>query len=79
MKYKLQDFIRKISSPVVLIIDGKERFSFDDGEQAYRLEYDLYYIVNDIQAQTDKIYITLIENKHINDTNWCGEEQATFF
>lgn len=79
MTYKLQEFISKITSPVVLLIDGEERFYFENGDKAYQGEYDKNYLVSDIRAQEDKVYITLIENTKINDTNWCGEEEVSFF
>ena len=79
MTYKLQEFIGKISSPVFVIIDEEERFCYENGNKAYQAEYDKYYLVSEIRAQADKVYITLVENKQINDTNWCGEQEVSFF
>ena len=79
MTYKLQEIISKITSPVVLLIEGEEHFSFENGVQAYDTEYDRYYIVSNIQSKEGKIYVTLVENKRINDMNWCGEIQTSFF
>ena len=78
MTYKLQELISKISSPVVLVIDGKEEYCFEDGKTAYEQEYDRYYLVEDMRVAENKVYITLVENERINDTNWCGEEQSFF-
>lgn len=79
MTYKIQEFVSKISSPIVLLIDGQERFYFENGNKAYQADYDKYYLVSEIRAQADKVYITLIENTKINDTNWCGEQEVSFF
>ncbi|MBR6984315.1 MAG: hypothetical protein IKH75_12480 [Ruminococcus sp.] len=79
MTYRLQEFVSKISSPTVLLIDGKEQFYFENGDKAYQAEYEKYYLVSEIRAHADKVYITLVENKRINDTNWCGEKEVSFF
>lgn len=79
MTYKLESIIEKISSPVVLLIDGEERYAYENGKKAYEASYVRYYLISDIRAEREKIYITLVEKTHINDTNWCGEEQVSFF
>ena len=79
MTYKLESIIKKISSPVVLVIDGEERYSFANGKDACTQEYDKYLLISDIRSDGSTVYITLVENERINDTNWCGEEQVSFF
>lgn len=78
LTYRLEHIIKKISSPVIVII-GSKVLEFPDGNAAYEQAYDKYYIISDIQAQDNKVFITLIENERCDDTTWCGEEQATFF
>ena len=79
MTYKLQETISKISSPVVLLIDGEERYQFDNGIEAYEQDYDHYYLIDELYIKSGKIYIVMRENNQITGVNWCGEEEVSFF
>ena len=78
MKYKLNPAIGKITSPVVLIMDDKET-EYSDGKIAADNEFDKNYLVDSMFAKDNKIFVVLKENDMINNTNWVGEEQVSFF
>lgn len=77
LTYKLESFIEKISSPVLLEYNG-ETLKFPNGAAAREHFFDKYLLVSDIQAHGNKIHMILKENDRWNDTNWCGEEQVVF-
>jgi len=79
MTYKLQEIISKITSPVVLLIEGEERYQFNCGREAYEQDYDHYYLIDELYIKSGKIYIALRENNQTNDVNWCGEQEVSFF
>ena len=37
------------------------------------------YLIDEMYARNDEIVIKLKVNNQINTTNWCGEEQVSFF
>ena len=78
MTYKIDQFVRKISSPVKVLIDDKI-LEYENGETLAEYVFDKKYSVADLRAEGSDVIITLAENEHINDTNWVGEEQAGFF
>ena len=78
MTYFLPGSIQYISCPVVLLIDGQE-FRFDNGISAIEYQFDKSYLIDRMYAQNDEIVVLLKENEQINDINWCGEEQVSFF
>ncbi|MBR1765166.1 MAG: hypothetical protein IJ746_07200 [Ruminococcus sp.] len=78
LKYKLETFINKITSPVVLEYNGEVQ-KFPNGAAAYEQDFAKYMIVDEVKIVGDKICIVLKENDRINDVTWFGEEQANFF
>lgn len=78
LKYKLETFIKKITSPVVLEYNGEVQ-EFPNGAAAYEQDFAKYMIVDEVKIVGDKICIVLKENDRINDVTWFGEEQANFF
>ena len=78
MKYRLNPSINKIISSIILIYDEQE-VEFASGKDAADTEFDKNYIVKSLFAQDDKIVIVLKENDAVNNTNWVGEEQVSFF
>ena len=78
MTYKIDQFVRKITSPVKVLIDDK-MLKFENGETLAENIFDRNYSVADLRAEGSVVIITLAENEQINDTNWIGEEQQTFF
>ena len=78
LKYTLETFIKKITSPVVLEYNGEVQ-EFPNGAAAYEQDFAKYMIVDEVKIVGDKICIVLKENDRINDVTWFGEEQANFF
>ena len=78
LKYKLETFIKKITSPVVIEYNG-EVLEFPNGTAAYEQEFAKYMVVDEVKMLDNKICIVLKENDRINDVTWFGEEQANFF
>ena len=79
MTYKLNPEIGKISAPVTLIIDGRE-LEYDNGSVAVDTAvFDKWYLIDEVNVKNGRILIYLKENTQINNTNWCGEEQVSFF
>ena len=79
MTYKLRSDINKISSPVTILFDGME-FEYKDGRTAVdELVLEKNALVDNVYCRDNRIVIVLKENDMINNTNWCGEEQISFF
>ena len=79
MTYKLNRDISKISAPVTLIIDNNE-IEYGNGSIAVDTAvFDKWYLIDEISVRDGRVLIHLKENTQINDTNWCGEEQVSFF
>lgn len=78
MTYKIDQCVAKITSHILLICNGTEKV-FENGKQLADADFDKYYLIDSISIKDDMIAVTLKENDRINNTNWCGEEQVTFF
>ena len=78
LTYKLESFIKKIISPVVIEYNGEVQ-EFPNGSEAYEQDYSEYLLVDEIKSVDGKVRLVLKENEKKNDITWCGEEQATFF
>ena len=78
LTYKLESFIKKITSPVVIEYNGEVQ-EFPNGSAAYEQDYSEYLLVDEIKSVDGKVRLVLKENEKKNDITWCGEEQATFF
>ncbi|SFB66266.1 hypothetical protein [Ruminococcus albus] len=77
MTYRVEQFVRKISSPVIVKYGDTER-EFKSGEELANYDFDRNVVVTDVSADGNKIIITLVENARVNETNWVGEEQTYF-
>lgn len=75
MKYKLDDGLRKIESPVH--ITEPFEMAFDNGNALCDYDFDKYYLVKSIKAAGREIEIVLKENTHLNDIG--GTEEVSFF
>lgn len=78
MKYKLDQSISKIVAPIILVV-GDEETVYESGKALADADFDKKYLIDFINVRNGNIVITLKENDMINDTNWCGEEQTSFF
>ena len=77
MRYKLNPAIGKITSSLVLIINGSE-LEFENGEEAVNHDFEKNYIVDSMYARNNKV-VAVLKESEINNTNWVGEEQVSFF
>ena len=78
MTYKIEQWVKKITSPIILKI-GDESMIMANGEQLTEHDFDRYYLISEVGVLDNKILIVLAENDRVNDTTWIGEEQAGFF
>ena len=78
MTYLLPGSIQYISCPVVLVIENQE-LRFENGILAIEYKFNKSYLIDEMYARNDEIVIKLKVNNQINTTNWCGEEQVSFF
>lgn len=78
MTYKLNQIVEKINAPIILKTDSNEQL-FEDGTALANAEFDKYYVIESISVNDDRIVVVVKENKLLNDTTWCGEEQVSFF
>lgn len=78
MKYKLSYEVKKIKSRVLVKFEDNEA-TYESGAELADVEFDKYYLIDSITADNDMVVLTLVENTKINDINWCGEEQISFF
>ena len=76
MKYKLNPELRKIQSPITLII-GDEHKNYINGTALSEDVFSKRYVISSIRAIENVIEIEL-EEAVVNAVNWTGEEQ-TFF
>ena len=76
MKYKLNPELRKIQSPITLII-GDEHKKYINGTSLTEDVFGKRYVISSIRAIENVIEIEL-EEAAVNAVNWTGEEQ-TFF
>ena len=78
MTYKVEQWVRKIKSPIIAKINDKE-LPFNNGNSfADLFTADKPVIINYISVSDGKIVVELIENKIINDTSWSDKENSYF-
>lgn len=78
MTYKIEDFVKKITVPVVLKYDGVTK-EFVDGAKVCEYVFSKYMCVNEIKAEEGKVILILKENTDQLKCDWCGNEQQSFF
>ena len=78
MTYKIEQFVSKITSPVI-VKTGDKNLTFNNGTEFAEHTFDRKYLGADINTDGANIVLTLVENERVNDINWGGEEQAGFF
>lgn len=72
MEYQLEQFVRKIESPVVCRIDDKELY-FKSGEELAHHKFDRKYDIYTIQIHDNKVLLLLREQSS-PQINSVGEE-----
>ena len=78
MTYRIEQFVRKIESPVTVKI-GENCSQYVDGKSLAEAEFSEQMSIIKISAKDNKVIIELVKNDKVNDVNWIGEEQADFF
>lgn len=78
MTYKLNPDVRKIVSPVVLMI-GSERREYPDGTALSEVSFEKSYMISSLSADGGSIVLTVEENPQINDTSWAKGKPVSFF
>ena len=78
MTYRIEQFVRKIKSPVIVKI-GTDTIQYSNGEDLANAEFSEQLSIINISAEDNKVIIELVKNDKVNDVNWIGEEQADFF
>ena len=78
MTYRVEQFVRKIKSPVI-VKNGTDIIQYSNGEDLANAEFSERMSIIKISAENSKVIIELVKNNRVNDVNWIGEEQADFF
>lgn len=78
MTYRLNPELAKIESPVILVL-GETETTYPNGAALAELAFDTHYIIESVAARNNQVVVTLQPNAKMNDVNWIGEEQASFF
>ena len=77
MTYRVEQFVRKIKSPVTVKIEN-ETVSYPNGESLAEASFDEHVKIESITAQSDKIIIQLTKNDNVNDTSWSDKDNCYF-
>ena len=77
MTYRVEQWVRKIKSPVTVRI-GEKSISFSNGEELADASFGEPLVIDSVLAEDSKIIIKLVKNSKTNDVNWVGEEQSFF-
>ena len=77
MTYRVEQWVRKIKSPVTVRI-GENAISYPNGENLADDSFSEPLVIDSVLAEDSKIIIKLVKNSNINDVNWVGEEQSFF-
>ena len=78
MTYRVEQWVRKIKSPIIAKINDKE-LPFNNGNSfADLFTAEKPVIIHSISASDGKIIVELIDNKIVNDTSWSDKENSYF-
>ena len=77
MTYRVEQWVRKIKSPVTVRI-GENSISFPNGEALADAAFGEPLVIDSVLAEDSRIIIKLVKNSKTNDVNWVGEEQSFF-
>lgn len=78
MTYKLNNGIKKIQSPIVLLFCGQE-LRFSNGTKLAEKEFDKPYVIDEITAKDSLVFITVSEKDNMPLTDWSDEREISFF
>ena len=80
MTYKLNPYVKKITSPIKIKFDvSEEVMNFADGVALAEADFEKNYLIDSVSAKDSSIEITLRENDMVYVVNWVGEEAVSFF
>lgn len=87
MKYVTQQFVSKITAPILCRFDGEE-LPFENGKALAMYEFDKNYIVDEIKIEDDKAvielkelpvpYINSIGEEMVSGDDWIKEHKERF-
>ncbi len=78
MTYKLNNEVKKIKTPVVLLLCDQE-LRFNNGAELAEKEFEQPYIIDTITAKDSLVYITVLEKDNMPTTDWSDEKEVSFF
>ena len=78
MTYKLNNGVKKIQSPIVLLLCDQE-LRFNNGVELAEKELDKPYMIDTITAKDSVVFITVLENDNMPSTEWSDEKDVSFF
>ncbi len=58
MTYRLENFIEKITTPVICVFDGKE-YEYTDGSSLVKESFDIFWMVGDIKIRDNKVVLVM--------------------
>lgn len=73
MAYKLEGFVKKLNSPVIVSIDGIEQ-EYESGTVLAIQEFTKRYEIRSLSARDDKFVLELAEEIKNAPFNYIGEE-----
>lgn len=78
MTYRLNPEVKKIASPILLLVDGESK-EYPNGTALSELTFEKAYLISALTAKDGMIVVTLEENTQINDTAWANGKAVSFF
>ena len=78
MTYKLNNEVKKINSPIVLLLFNQE-LRFNNGIELAKKEFDKPYIIDTITAKDSVVFITVLEKENMPTTDWSKDKDISFF
>lgn len=73
MTFRLEGFVKKLNSPVIVSIDGIEQ-EYESGAVLAIEEFTKRYEIRSLSARSDKFVLELAEEIHNAPFNYIGEE-----
>lgn len=78
MTYKLNSELKKIKSPIVLLLCDQE-LRFNNGAELAEKEFNKPYIIDTITAKDSVVFITVLEKDNMPTTDGIDEKEVSFF
>lgn len=78
MTYKLNNEVKKINSPIVLLLCDQE-LRFNNGAELAEKKFDKPYIIDTITAKDSVVFIAVSEKDNMPTTDGIDEKEVSFF